>query len=286
MSDQRFAEPMDEATLDLLIKQAVEGLEPAEQRLLDALDDARVSALARELERAAAAATLVGLDTREELPPALRARIEAAALERLPTRTPDVMPGVASLATATPSARGRVPPRSVGASRAGWWAAAACLALAILGWWRPWGLSGGSPAPLSSSAAPSQSELEKQRAGLEAQPGTVVVKLGPTAAGTVQADIVWNEKLQQGVLRVSGLAANDPAVEQYQLWIFDAARDARYPVDGGVFDIPAQSAPVLIPIRARLAVHSAAAFAVTVEKPGGVVVSARDRVVALGKVSG
>jgi len=71
-------------------------------------------------------------------------------------------------------------------------------------------------------------------------------------------------------------------VHQYQIWIFDGARDKRFPVDGGVFDVPANTTDVVIPIRAELMVHKPAAFAVTVEKPGGVVVSGREHVVALG----
>ena len=65
---------------------------------------------------------------------------------------------------------------------------------------------------------------------------------------------------------------------------FDAGRDKRYPVDGGVFDVPANTAEVVIPIRAALMVRKPAAFAVTVEKPGGVVVSGREHVVALGAI--
>ena len=75
---------------------------------------------------------------------------------------------------------------------------------------------------------------------------------------------------------------NDPAMRQYQLWIFDGGRDKRYPVDGGVFDIPANATEVVLPIRAALPVLSPKAFAVTIEKPGGVVVSGREHVVALG----
>jgi hypothetical protein len=79
-----------------------------------------------------------------------------------------------------------------------------------------------------------------------------------------------------------GLASNDPKVHQYQIWIFDAERDKRYPIDGGVFDVPADANDIVIPIHAALQVLKPAAFAVTVEKPGGVVVSARDHVVVLG----
>ena len=53
-------------------------------------------------------------------------------------------------------------------------------------------------------------------------------------------------------------------------------------MDGGVFDVPANAAEVVIPIRAELPVRGREAFAVTVEKPGGVVVSAREHVLALG----
>jgi anti-sigma-K factor RskA len=103
----------------------------------------------------------------------------------------------------------------------------------------------------------------------------------PAAKG-VTADVVWDPVTQKGYAHFAGLATNDPHVQQYQLWIFDGTRDKRYPVDGGVFDVPANSAEVVIPIRATLPIRKAAAFAVTVEKPGGVVVSGLGHVVALG----
>lgn len=64
----------------------------------------------------------------------------------------------------------------------------------------------------------------------------------------------------------------DPAQRQYQLWIFDRNQDEKTPVDGGVFDITSDG-EVIIPIRAKLRVAEAYLFAVTIEKPGGVVVS-------------
>jgi len=106
----------------------------------------------------------------------------------------------------------------------------------------------------------------------------------PAAAG-VSGNVVWDPATQKGFVRFEGLTPNDPAVHQYQLWVFDAARDKRYPVDGGVFNVPANASEVIIPIHAALTIHKPAAFAVTVEKPGGVVVSARDHVVALGAAS-
>ena len=85
-------------------------------------------------------------------------------------------------------------------------------------------------------------------------------------------------------MRFVGLAANDPTVSQYQLWIFDKARDQAYPVDGGVFDVSG-SGEVIVPIDPKIHVDDATLFAVTVERPGGVVVSKRERIVVTAKAS-
>ena len=75
---------------------------------------------------------------------------------------------------------------------------------------------------------------------------------------------------------------NDPSQEQYQLWIIDPERDAE-PIDGGVFDV-ASSGEVVVPIQAKLKVLKPAAFAITIEKPGGVVVSTQERLPLLAQV--
>jgi hypothetical protein len=97
------------------------------------------------------------------------------------------------------------------------------------------------------------------------------------AATDAAGDVVWSDQEQVGFMRFRGLASNDPALFQYQLWIFDEARDDSFPVDGGVFDVPPQSDEVIVPIRAKLTVARAKMFAITVEEPGGVVVSKRER---------
>lgn len=89
---------------------------------------------------------------------------------------------------------------------------------------------------------------------------------------SVSGDVVWSDGAQTGFMRLSGLPANNPARQQYQLWIVDPERAAQ-PVDGGVFDIPPGEEQVIIPINAKLPVDAPAAFAITLEKPGGVVVS-------------
>lgn len=90
--------------------------------------------------------------------------------------------------------------------------------------------------------------------------------------------LTWSGERQEGYMVFDGLAVNDPSVEQYQLWIFDDATDTRYPVDGGVFDIPEGGGRVIIPIDPKIRVRDAFQFAITVERPGGVVVSERERI--------
>jgi hypothetical protein len=103
--------------------------------------------------------------------------------------------------------------------------------------------------------------------------------LGKNATGGV----VWSNVTQTGYMRFVGLPKNDKAELQYQLWIFDADRDERYPVDGGVFDVDSDG-EVIVRIDPKIRVHQATMFAVTAERPGGVVVSTRERLVVLAKV--
>ncbi len=104
-------------------------------------------------------------------------------------------------------------------------------------------------------------------------------------ATDVRGDVVWDGERQEGYLTLSGLEPNAPAGQQYQLWIFDAARDERYPVDGGVFDVPVHSQSTTVRIRPALRVSQPVAFAVTLEPAGGVVVSDRSHLKALARAS-
>jgi len=152
--------------------------------------------------------------------------------------------------------------RWLNAGMTGWYLAAA-LALAFF-------VVRGGPEP-GSPAAPAE-----PRATLMAQADAIVAPWAASAAAEgyegVTGDVVWSDERQAGYMRLSGLVANEPATAQYQLWIVDPDRDER-PVDGGVFDVPAGTREVIIPIDSKLAVNGPAAFAITLEKPGGVVVS-------------
>ena len=104
-----------------------------------------------------------------------------------------------------------------------------------------------------------------------------------SSAKGASGDVVWSGRAQRGVMRIAGLQANDRTQWQYQLWIFDKTRDQKYPVDGGVFDMPAGKSEVYVPIAARVPVGDAVMFAVTVEHAGGVVVSSRERIALLAQ---
>jgi hypothetical protein len=108
---------------------------------------------------------------------------------------------------------------------------------------------------------------------------------GDPAGLQVSGDVVWDPASQTGYMRFVGLRRNEPNAEQYQLWIFDATRDERYPVDGGVFNVSGGRGGDVIPITPKLPIGVALMFAVTIERRGGVVVSDRERIVAIANTT-
>lgn len=168
-------------------------------------------------------------------------------------------------------------PRSPWSMRAGWVLAAA----AVLAWMVV-------PSPLGRREAPLDEAPQDEAAALAADAAALhvpwVASTDPAALAAT-GEVIWDAARQRGVLRIRGLVPNDPRLAQYQLWIIDAERDARYPVDGGVFDV-ASNGEVLVPVTARLPVGRPTLFAVTLERPGGVVVSSRGRLVLAAPVPG
>lgn len=163
-----------------------------------------------------------------------------------------------------------------------WLAAAACLALAIGA--VIWATNKEPVTKIVVKEPPAKNPptLAEQREQLLASASDVTkiewtATTDPTATGA-KGDVVWSQKEQKGYMRFTGLAVNDIKTFQYQLWIFDKNRDDKYPVDGGVFDVTS-TGEVIVPITAKIPVSEATLFAVTVEKPGGVVVSSRERIV-------
>jgi anti-sigma-K factor RskA len=257
----------DDRLVDLLIQQATTGLAADEAAELETLLAKYPAANRAAIEQTVVALALAGGGDDEPLPAALRSRVIAAEASARGRPATTSIGARAQPATPVPAAR----------STAGWWAAAAAVLVAIAGWY---------PRLVPSPVAPDASD---RRAELIARtPGLLQWKFAATqdpSAHAASGDVVWDPVTQRGYLHLVGLDANDARKSQYQLWIFDGDRDDRYPVDGGVFDIPAGKTDVVIPIVVRLHVAKPALFAVTVERPGGVVVSGRERIAVLAKPS-
>ncbi|MGH9948114.1 MAG: anti-sigma factor domain-containing protein, partial [Pyrinomonadaceae bacterium] len=99
----------------------------------------------------------------------------------------------------------------------------------------------------------------------------------------VAGDVVWSDAMQEGYVRLKGLPKNDASQSTYQLWIFEENQGKKTPIDGGTFNINSDG-EVVIPIDAHLKAKNPGAFAVTIEKPGGVVVSEQGKVPTLAPV--
>lgn len=275
--------------VDLRTDCAVFGLDPEEERELARLqggDGADAWGEAAELEQAAAVVAMLHAARQiQPLPPALRVRLEGGARAYFAVRAdvarqqrpqalgvpPKIAPQPAP--APRPVASQPVAPRPDARWPLGVLAAAASVA-AIVGWWpRPVE----TPAP-QVVAAPAPAELRSKLLG---EAGTLLVAAqGTDFAQGASGDVVWQPRAQSGWMRLVGLPVNDPTVEQYQLWIFDEAQ--KHPVDGGVFNVSA-SGELLVPIDAKLRVEKPTLFAITIEKPGGVVVSDRERIAWVAK---
>ncbi|WP_337173645.1 anti-sigma factor [Paludisphaera sp.] len=257
--------PDDRDRLDgLLAEGAAFGLSPDEAAEIERLSAGRGDVDIEEFERLAAALYVgLGAGAGEKLPDHLR-RICADQGRDLLASGPGPAPAPVRPPVVAPPRRWAGPPAWLG-----WVAAAACLLLAVATWSRPVDVS---PAV----------ELERLREEVLTAGDALTVPLKGVGPGEGSSgDLVWSNRRQRGFMRLRGVAANDPSQRQYQLWIFDRAQDERYPIDGGVFDINAPGEAV-VPIHAPIRVREPYLFAVTVEKPGGVVVSDRDPIILLG----
>lgn len=221
-------------------------------RVSHGVDEPRIDEEPSELELVAAAVHLASMREIDQPPASVIDRLRGqaaayAAAERAPLRA---LPN-------TGAHTEEVSGRPAALSWAGWGVAASLLFLFLLG----------SPPPLDPARA---------RETLVAAADTIVVEwtqgTDTSAGAQVSGDVVWNPARQAGFMRFVDLQPNVTGERQYQLWIIDGDRPTEPPVDGGVFDVTS-GGEVVVPIDPKLSIGRATVFAVTVEKPGGVVVS-------------
>lgn len=166
-------------------------------------------------------------------------------------------------------------------------AATACIALALNLWsTRPrlqdqtaQNQVGGQQTP-----TPKLSASEERASLLAGTTDTVKIPLADAKnPEKILGEMVWSNSLQKGYARFTNLPANDTAKETYQLWIVDEAQNPKTPISGGVFNV-STTGETTISIDPQLIVKKPIMIAVSKEKPGGVVVSAPERIVALAKI--
>ena len=271
-------ENREEVMLDLLCKKAVYGLDQNEEKQLAELErEFGGESQSESFELTVATLSMAGLDTSEQMPANLRSRIVADAERYFDEKSTAQLSPAPVAADSTD--RGSM------FNWLGWAvAAAACLALALnIYYTRPQDtqIARGPATPTPQEKL--TPEQERQRL-IETAPD---LARGNWGAGNVKeltpaGDIVWSDSKQAGYMRLSGLPVNDPNKETYQLWIFDETQDDKTPIDGGTFSVTS-TGEVIVPINAKLNPRNTKMYAITVEKPGGVVVSKREKIVALAK---
>ncbi|MEM7167799.1 MAG: anti-sigma factor [Planctomycetota bacterium] len=271
--------PDDDRFLDLLVARATVGLDEQERVELGELlvDAPEVDAIGIELAAAAVDVAFMQEEPEIPLPSHLRSKVaaqwqEAHEPERAassgqttPMATQPVGPAKVLPLTTSPNSSSRAGTRQSRGAFLGGLGIAAALAFAVFVGWqlRQQGLNEPGAAERRDLLLAQATDVVRwQWKGLE-----------DPAFAQAGGDVIWSSSRQDGYMTLRGLPANDPSTQQYQLWIVDPGRDEKHPVDGGVFDVPS-SGEIVVPIAAKLAVDSPAAFALTLEQPGGVVVSA------------
>ena len=204
-----------------------------------------------------------------------------ATSESMPSDLADRIKGrlQSELEPASSEVAGRIEPRTVNGSggSVGWlgwvgWAAAAAALVFAATLWEP-----ELPTIDNSTQLVSWVDAHPDAVRWDWSPGLVNPSEGVTGY------VTFSPEAQEGFMMIKGLEPNDPRVEQYQLWIWDREREPDpenpqplaenvHPVDGGVFDVN-DAGEVVIPMKLPLRVGQPYLFAVTVERPGGVVKS-------------
>lgn len=250
---------------DLLAARATVGLPAADANELTVLLARWPHVDPDEFDRAAAAVHLTGVDPHAvpPVPPKLLAKLHADADAHFGRPVASAAgPAVGTLAGATVP----LPPERFRRSAAFYWAVCgwSCAATVLVGF-----------LVLQFVRPPRdrRSELTVvQKRDRLAADATAVRYASAANADAPSGKVVFSASKQEGYLELRGLKPNDPTRTQYQLWVVDKGRPHKEPVDGGVFDVNPDGT-ALVPVRSPLVLRDVAAFAVTEEPPGGVVVS-------------
>jgi anti-sigma-K factor RskA len=118
------------------------------------------------------------------------------------------------------------------------------------------------------------STIAEQREQLLASaPDVLHLRLVNSDSGAVArepgGDIVWSNGQQMGYLRLQGLASDEPAQRQYQLWIIGGDASSNDFINGGMFFVGRNTGELIVPIHADHFVQMPKMFLISVEPLGG-----------------
>lgn len=271
----------DERLVDLMIQRATFGLTESEQLEFDQLNSS--SENSAEAERFELTASAIDLafgtgQSQEEMPRQIQDKLLISAGQflagqrGLDSGAPIELRSALNQSNVRNSNWGRV---NVAVALV-----TAASLLVAAGWW--FLTDQGNNSPVEAVARTTQQKFDQF---MSAPPSDLVeLEWQPVHAPKAAGKVVWSDSRQQGYMVFKDLDVNDPLKEQYQLWIFDTAKDQTHPVDGGVFNI-ASTGEILVPIVAHVPVSRAVQFAITVERPGGVMVSSREKIPLLASLN-
>ena len=271
--------PIPPRLIDLMVEDATQGLSPQDKAELSAAitqdETIRIEAEAYAMAATAIELSLNQPQQTEALPGALRKKLIATATGHVQVDTSAPAFKLSSSTTDTPAPPATTPFSFTDGRMFGWYAAiAALVALAFVLTFEPTNQPTTGPGSMPTIAERFD-QLATDRGTITATWGFNADGGDPAYANTT-GQVIWNADKQTGYMKLAGLPVNDPNEFQYHLWIVDASRDPETEntnrIDGGVFDITTQG-EVTVPINAKLLARDAAAFAITVEAPGGVVES-------------
>jgi hypothetical protein len=281
---------MDEKLRDLLCDKAVFGLSDEEAKELESLTAGANGDLDEHTFQLAAAAFLLAETNVEPMPAHLEARLLKAAEAHFGGSANDSALHESIHDQPTRNFQWSEPRAK--RSFFDWfgWAAAAAACVALVGTIFFYQNRISELQARVSQLTPTpvvEETLAQKRDRLLAEAGDVKraqwTKGNVPGTETVTGDVVWSDAKQQGYMTFRGLPVNDANREAYQLWIFEDAKLEELPKDGGVFNVTSEG-EVIVPIDPKLRTIDPKAFAVTIEKPGGVVRSSREKIALLAPV--
>jgi hypothetical protein len=221
---------------------------------------------------------MVAMTEDEECPSDVMAALQASVDRYVGRETDDASAPRPSMEIKPTSAEAELNERrSLAFHYAGWFAAAACFVLAVVAWW-PTPVVGPSDrlAAVKSAVSESADAVTLEWAQWDGQLGLE----GSAEVPGVTGEIVWSDQANTGFMVFEGLPELEGA--EYQLWIVDAERGLDQRVSGGVFTGAEDGGRIEVPIdETPVPINEAAAFAVTIEKPGGTWVSDMSRRVVI-----